>query len=386
MKFSKLFACFYAIAFLGVFAMPVMAQVNLPHTLSFSSNSSATWADGIATDGDGGSQNINGLDLQIYASNATFTAVHPGATMVWHNNAYFSSGHADFTGLTAGPDLAVTMDGVPAMVIKSADPAINFSLTNIRLYDWGGHPDVRISTYNNGAFVGLVNVSFESAGWPTKTLTSAAGLPPGTFENIDEIRFTPFGGSVFWLGLNDIGLAAATVLPVTLSSFTATAQQGNSVLLNWSTQQELNSHHFDIEHSLDGLLFTKVGETNARGNSNLKTAYHFTIPSLTAGKHFFRLKQVDADGKSSYSPIISATTGTGTQLRLFPNPVKNVLNIAATDIVSQVKVYNASGSLVKLQLFTAAQVIVDVSTLPKGIYYADIVTDKETIRRQVIKQ
>jgi len=106
------------------------AQVALPVTLNFSADAAATWSDGIAQDGEGGSSKISGLDIQIFAANSSF-AVLPGATMIWHNNSYLSSSDGTFSGLTPGPDVPVTNNGVPAMVIRSTSTAKNFSLAAI---------------------------------------------------------------------------------------------------------------------------------------------------------------------------------------------------------------------------------------------------------------
>ena len=361
-------------------------QVNLPYTLHFTSGS-ANWSNGIVRDGDGGTQNINGLDVEVFSSNGNFRDLQPVGTMTWHDNNYFMSGHTDYHGITPGPDATVTNEGIAEMIIKSSDPAVNFSLTNIRLYDWGGHPAVTITTYNNGSFVGSILVKFDQVNYKTKTLTQATGLPAGIFENIDEIIFTPYSGTQFRLSMNDIGLAAVAVLPVTLTSFTAAPQPNNTVLFNWVTQQELNSHHFEIEHSFDGVIFIKKGEVPAKGNSNVATHYSLTSKLLAIGTHFFRLKQIDVDGRAAYSKtlVVSITGAAG--LQLYPNPLHDKLNISGADgIIRQVKVFNASGSLVKEELFNAANVSIDLSKLPKALYYVDIVTDKETVRRQVLKQ
>ena len=140
------------------------SQVNLPYTLSFTSNDATAWADGIASDGDGGTSNINGLDIEIFAATSGFTLL-PGATMTWHDNEYFASNDGGYTGITPGPDVPVTNNGVPAMVIRSTNPAVNFSLVSLKMYDWGNITTLSIEAFNNGVSLGLVQVNLNASDW-----------------------------------------------------------------------------------------------------------------------------------------------------------------------------------------------------------------------------
>src|SRR5664279_4667198 len=113
------------------------AQVNLPYTLNFSSDDPTHWTDGIAQDGEGGTAKINGLTLQVYTAAADHITLFPGSTIVWHDNIYFSSSAGGYTGITSGPDITATDNGVPALIITSSGYFVNFSLQSIELDDWG---------------------------------------------------------------------------------------------------------------------------------------------------------------------------------------------------------------------------------------------------------
>lgn len=217
----------------------VNAQVNLPHTLVFQNND-ANWSDGIAEDGDGGSGNINGLNIQIYAAGETFS-LFPGSTMRWHDNNYFFSNDPAYHGITPGPDIDVTTNGVPAMVMRSDNPANNFSLQSIRLYDWGGTTPHIIAAYDNGALVGSIEVAFDIIDYAPKTISQNDELTPAFFGNIDEIRFYPKSpNTVFYLSLNNISLAApSSTLPVKLEYFTGRKGHNNQPFyLEWATSSE----------------------------------------------------------------------------------------------------------------------------------------------------
>jgi hypothetical protein len=121
-------------------------------------------------------------------------------------------------------------------------------------------------------------------------------------------------------------------LPVELSSFTADVI-GKSVRLNWKTETEVNNYGFEIQKSAVGSQNTEweiVGFVNGNGNSNSPKNYSFIDNEVSAGKpayqtgrYFYRLKQVDNDGKFEYSYSIEIDLGNPTEYSLeqnYPNP------------------------------------------------------------------
>lgn len=342
------------------------AQVNLPATLTFTNNATALWSDGVAEDGDGGSSNINGITLQIYATTATFTPL-PGATMMWQDSTYFT-GPNNFNGITPGPDPGMTNNGVPAMVIKSSSQAVNFNLQSIRLYDWGGISPV-IATYNNGALIGSISPSLPTDGTAV-VLSQAGALTPSLFQNIDEIRMYPQGGnSAFWIAMNNISLGTSTPLPVSLTRFDATLQQDNKVQLSWETAMENNSKDFTIEQSTDGVNFNKAGSVAAKGNSDVRTTYSFTTRPISQ-KSFFRLKQNDKDGQSVYSRINMVTPiDHNNTLTVYPNPATNQLYITSLSELEELHIYNLNGMLAKKVTTKEQTIMINISDLPVGFYH-----------------
>lgn len=93
-------------------------------------------------------------------------------------------------------------------------------------------------------------------------------------------------------------------LPVTLNSFT-TSCEGKNIVINWTTQTEINNDYFILEKSYDGYVFFEVAQVNSHGNSNVAINYQIKIE--TENKLlYFRLKQVDFDGTVNYHDIISS--------------------------------------------------------------------------------
>ncbi|NIJ55461.1 T9SS type A sorting domain-containing protein [Dyadobacter arcticus] len=109
-------------------------------------------------------------------------------------------------------------------------------------------------------------------------------------------------------------------LPVTLISFSGSRQDTTTVLLNWETSEETNNQRFEVERSLDPQRgFEMAGVVDGAGNTGSK--YHFQDLNRWAEVTYYRLRQVDYDGTSTYSRIISVK---GARIALsilaYPNP------------------------------------------------------------------
>lgn len=107
--------------------------------------------------------------------------------------------------------------------------------------------------------------------------------------------------SPIWYTRND------AVLPITLSSFTAKATKQNTIELKWVTASEYNNDRFEIEHSVDGSNFKLIGTVKGKLKSTELTEYKFKHEQPSAGINYYRLKQIDVDGTSTYSDLVAAS-------------------------------------------------------------------------------
>ena len=293
---------YFIIVLLGLLlsqSFSVRAQVNLPYTLNFTSNDATNWADGIAQDGDGGTSDINGLNLQIYTAGTDHTSLYTFAdskqsTIEWYDNSYYYSNSSSYTGITSGPSLDATNNGVPAMVIKSANNNVNFSLISIQLYDWGYTNVITIETYDNGTKVGSVDFTPDPSYNPT-TISQSDLLTPSVFSNIDEIRFFPKSYPIFNLSFNNISLAAAGTLPVTFSSIKATKQYKN-IDVEWKVANETGIEKYEVERSGDGKTFNGLDVEKVKTNSESAESYSWIDANPLPGNNFYRIKSIDKIG------------------------------------------------------------------------------------------
>jgi hypothetical protein len=197
------------------------------------------------------------------------------------------------------------------------------------------------TTNNNYATLDNFTLSGSTSNF---TLSSIPTLP---------VLFTGFTGTV----IKAAGVAAtsgATGATAGASGSAGTpAATGASVLLNWQTAQEQNSSVFVVEHCTDNRSFTEIGRVAAAGNSQLPLDYSFTDNNPSAGTNYYRIHEVDLDGKFMYSSVvvlnISASQSGQSGIRIYPNPAQQTLNYVVTSGVNtngQVQISDLSGRLI----------------------------------------
>jgi uncharacterized repeat protein (TIGR01451 family) len=170
-------------------------------------------------------------------------------------------------------------------------------------------------------------------------------------------------------------VVGARPLPVTLVSFEAVAK-GNNAQLTWITATEKNNAGFEVERSVDGSRFEKVGSVAGRGSSTSRQEYSFTdVKAATlANMLYYRLKQVDVDGTASYTPVQIVrfnASKAGLELTLYPNPATDELHLTLTTAIQQgqATVYSITGARVLTKtLDSSLGTTLDVQALPKGTY------------------
>src|SRR4029077_20170962 len=97
-----------------------------------------------------------------------------------------------------------------------------------------------------------------------------------------------------------------------------------SVSLTWVTESEINSDYFTIERTTDQKTFETVDQVKAAGESVQILNYQTTDKNPSSGLSYYRLKQVDLDGKVSYSDLVAIKIiATSKEISISPNPVTN---------------------------------------------------------------
>ena len=180
--------------------------------------------------------------------------------------------------------------------------------------------------------------------------------------------------------------ACQTPLPVKWASFKGTVLENRAVQLSWQTATERNNSYFEVQRSSDAELFTALGQVKGVDTSDKLNTYSFTDNQPTLGTNYYRLKQVDTDGTSSYSKTIAVIFRGGNFLTIYPNPATDQVSIQLKDAVAiqSVSLYDQSGRM--LRQLNAARTV-SVGNLAPGVYYLEVVTKNgQTYRKSIIKQ
>ena len=167
-----------------------------------------------------------------------------------------------------------------------------------------------------------------------------------------------------------------SALPIELVSFNAYSRGSNNEL-QWTTSQEINADHFEVERSNNGREFSSLGKVQNTGSSS---HYDFTDNHPLKATNYYRLKMVDKDGRFEYGDIKSISNNVHGVISVYPNPVRDILYIrlpADLNGEMQISVSSAGGKAVMRQSTfigneTADQRI-NVSSLAKGQYFLTVV-------------
>jgi hypothetical protein len=182
----------------------------------------------------------------------------------------------------------------------------------------------------------------------------------------------------------DAGITYTIVLPIKLISFTA-QPQGSNVLLNWVVTDEVNVAAYSIEYSTNGISFTGTGSVTATNSRN----YNFVHSAPVTGLNYYRLKTIDHNGDISYSEIRKVNFGKGSVVTVYPNPVKDVVNITLTGPMinkpATMAVLSMDGKLLLVQKTVAASQTetINVKGFASGKYIVQVTTAGEVINKTI---
>jgi hypothetical protein len=167
------------------------------------------------------------------------------------------------------------------------------------------------------------------------------------------------------LSTTAILLANESTLPVNLISFTGEASSEGNVLL-WSTAEEVNNEGFEVERSLNGVAFEKMGFVAGKGTISARVDYQF-VDKQPLTNAYYRLKQLDFAHGYAFSKTINVKNESGIRVIVYPNPVRGQLAFDVPPAKRHLIVRNTAGVIVDEQAeFSAATY--ETSHLPKGLY------------------
>lgn len=229
---------------------------------------------------------------------------------------------------------------------------------------------------NNGVF------SCPSAGLVFNTTTGVVNAAASTIGTYTLTFTAPLTGCVSpFFSTYKISIITCTVLPIELTEFNGISQDDHSKLY-WTTATEINNDYFILEKSDDGITWRDIARIDGAGNSTQINNYSFNDYELLPVIMYYRLKQVDFDGKKTYSQIVTLHyTNNNGGFAIFPNPSKGIYTIKTNATILSYDITDNLGQLVH----TGTSSLFDISMLADGVYFIKIKLNNEIVIKKIIK-
>ncbi len=293
----------------------------------------------------------------------------------------------DNHGLTATSSVTITVMAAP---IADAGPPQTINVTSTTLSATASYsPNGSISAYAWTQVGGPSAATIVNANSATPLVSNMLLGNSYAFQLTVTDVMGASGSAV-----TDVNVISAA-LPVTFSYFKGQESNAGN-LLQWGTATEQNNDYFSIEKSTDGNGFTSIGKVTGAGTSSAAHEYTFTDTKLSAATYYYRLKQIDKDGKFNYSDviIIRNSNGLAATAQVFPNPVLSNLTVSLNNDAKgngKIVVYDFTGRIVREKLFTKNDKIlnsvIDLSNLVSGLYLTEVkVGDNYKFTKTVLKK
>jgi hypothetical protein len=383
-------------------------------------------------------QSASGLAVQLSTNQGTVGLAKPATTLPagWFNtgeNKNGQGGAADATangeipvttatsnitlqnfGIQQAPESAVNLQAGqlnPGGTVNVTAPAAAFQTSNVGAnpntldYNGGTVTNIRITAFpSNATSITINGIQYTSGTWPGGgvTIPAPGGLPAQTIA-VDPIDgfisvVIPFA-AIDNAGKEDptpgsVTLPFTSVLPVSRLMLNASLN-GTAAIINWATENEINTAKFIVERSIDNSIFTAVGEKTAAGNFAGTSNYALTddVSALINNTVvYYRIKAVDIDGRYTYSAVVVVRVGIVKGIKVWPNPFADKLTVAVSSdkaTIVQVRIIDNAGRVVLQNTYGVARggnqlVVSGLQALAKGTYTIEV-TDREGNSRMVDK-
>lgn len=193
-----------------------------------------------------------------------------------------------------------------------------------------------------------------------------------------------FTGS-FTLANGTVCTYNAGMLPVRFHSFSAKLSEGQGII-SFITVSEINNDFFDIERSLDGIVFTSIGTMAGAGNSQEPLAYTWKDRTPMKGTNYYRIKQTDFDGHSVVSDVVSFYYGDGkNSFEIRTTIISDQLQIQSSVIDFDIKIMNVDGNIISIHANLDQDQNIDISNYPTGVYFVSFSKGKEVQTYKILK-
>lgn len=383
MLFRYLFIVFFAVLPLGGNAQVANCPLNTPEfpfeTQDEWWDDSYSWSAGLYMPQQlGAAHTINSISYRLdntYGSAGTYPNISVYLRHTSVSNYSSSPGYPGIAGFTLVYSGNVTY---------GAAGTYSFSLSTPFAYN--GTDNLELLIENRG---GRYN---DAEPWFDRTNDTGPTIFPGKVWAGSSWANATSGSSnrrfnlAIYTGSNNTSFCNAYPLAVTFKELSAKCEN-QSVVLNWTTTSEINNDYFIVEHSENGEDWSNLAKIDGNGTTTKEQQYSFVHRgSDNASTSYYRLLQVDFDGKSEYLQTIASNCHNADKIIVAPNPTNDFFQIQNINPDDKVELYNAMGNLIQSVQSTSNFVEISLSEESKGVFFANVISGTGTTILKVVKQ
>jgi len=249
--------------------------------------------------------------------------------------------------------------------------------------------DITISA-GDSAFIGSYTNGIDSLLWLENGITKRDSTRPGfyahpsssTFYVLQQTVNSCFSSDTVWV---NVLLPLKFISYNLVSSLRGTKQ---SIENKWSTSNEINVSHYNIQRSVNGKDFVTIGKVKA--NNKNYNEYNFIDENVNEGINYYRIESIDNDGKKQYSVIRTLNIHhSSLNVVVFPNPAKDVLNIHCTEGVKEIEITDYLGRLVYKNITkNINHLSLNTNHYGRGIYFIKVLncnTGNLTVQKVILQ-
>lgn len=404
--------------------MSVSVGLNLTKGIVSTGSNKVIFQDGSVADVGNSLSFIDGKMQKAGSTVFTF----PSGDIVTRNIGEGNTEYRLWSPIKASPAASTTMD-------------VEYFFDNSGMPDWwehGGNMDATLHHVSDREYwlvSSTANLNNVTLYWNNNDHTSPNGICKHGFDSGNEADFNPsdltlayWNGSM-WVNASDNVLGPGSIvhdagfltsdisvpfgaksqsfitygskdnlnpLPVELVFLTAECN-GSQIDILWQTASETNNSGFVIEKSIDAKVFSQIGFIAGLGNSSISHNYSFSDLKPFKDNNYYRLKQLDIDGKFVYSNIVFTSCDNDSNFEpsfiVYPNPSKEIINIMADNMpgsTTVIGIYNILGSLVyqtkESTVSGTAFGRFDISELPPAMYMVKVISGNYVATKKIEKQ
>jgi G8 domain len=300
---------------------------------------------------------------------ATISIAAPTITAVSSNGNWINNSTWDLNRVPANGDTVIIPTGKTVVVNTNENPGTLFIKVygTLRLFGDGG-----ILTVDNGGTIKVfTGGNITSSGSPSAQVR--IGNQKKYQGNEPDVNGPMIADKTTGPGFVPF---IEFTLPVRFISFNV-ARQNNNILVEWATAEESNSSYYEIERSENGINWTGIGIIKAAGNSSAINKYSFIDKNIISKIVYYRIKQVDADGKFVETSIRMIKMQAGTATIKITAASSNSIYVHFSEQVKanvMIRVASISGQIVSQQTINqpVGQVIIPSHTNTRGIYVVTV--------------